>query len=117
MLEIAARLGKGVDFLRVDLYDTNRGVVLGEVAPGTKNSIDGCILKESQQLVSPLAMRSGEIIPAVKDRVSELNLITCSFNGSDSLQKGFSIDVAGRSQDSNGAPFSQSLRFLHEIHS
>jgi len=36
MVEAAGRLGRGIDFVRVDLYDTTRGVVLGEmtVLPG-----------------------------------------------------------------------------------
>lgn len=31
MKTIAERVGKGIDFLRIDLYDTNQGVMLGEV--------------------------------------------------------------------------------------
>jgi hypothetical protein len=31
MVEIAQRLGEGMDFARVDLYDTTQGVVLGEI--------------------------------------------------------------------------------------
>lgn len=31
MLEVAERLGKGLEFVRIDLYDTTRGVVLGEM--------------------------------------------------------------------------------------
>jgi hypothetical protein len=31
MVGVAERIGRGVDFLRVDLFDTNKGVILGEV--------------------------------------------------------------------------------------
>jgi hypothetical protein len=31
MLEAAARLGRGLDFARIDLYDTTKGVVVGEM--------------------------------------------------------------------------------------
>lgn len=31
MLDVAERLGTGVDFVRIDLYDTTQGVVLGEM--------------------------------------------------------------------------------------
>lgn len=31
MIRTAERLGKGIDFVRIDLYDTSRGVVLGEM--------------------------------------------------------------------------------------
>jgi hypothetical protein len=36
MIEAAGRLGRGIDFVRIDLFDTTRGVVLGEmtVYPG-----------------------------------------------------------------------------------
>lgn len=32
MIEAAGRLGRGIDFVRIDLYDTTRGVVLGEMS-------------------------------------------------------------------------------------
>ena len=31
MIQIAERLGKGLDFIRVDMYDTTDGLVLGEM--------------------------------------------------------------------------------------
>ena len=31
MIEMAQRLGEGIDFARIDLYDTTQGVVLGEI--------------------------------------------------------------------------------------
>lgn len=46
MLDIARRLGEGVSFVRIDLYDTQGGVVLGEMTvypqAGTRGTPSGC---------------------------------------------------------------------------
>jgi len=46
MIEAAQRLGRDLDFVRVDLYNTSKGVMLGEMTlypqSGRKNSPTGC---------------------------------------------------------------------------
>ena len=43
---MAAKLGRGLDFVRVDLYNTTRGVVLGEMTvypeAGSMNTPTAC---------------------------------------------------------------------------
>jgi hypothetical protein len=46
MLEAAERLGRALDFVRIDLYDTTRGIVLGEMTlypeGGQRNTPTAC---------------------------------------------------------------------------
>jgi len=46
MLDIASRLGKGIDFARIDLYDTEKGVMVGEMTAypegGNREAPSGC---------------------------------------------------------------------------
>ncbi len=46
MIDIARRLGEHIDFVRIDLYDTTRGVLLGEMTvypnAGTRDRPSGC---------------------------------------------------------------------------
>ena len=46
MIDIARRLGERIDFVRIDLYDTTRGVLLGEMTvypnAGTRGKPSGC---------------------------------------------------------------------------
>ena len=39
MIDIASRLGKGIDFVRVDLYDSHQGVMLGEMTIYPKSGL------------------------------------------------------------------------------
>lgn len=83
LIAAATRLGEGIDFARIDLYDTNRGIVLGEVTVypqgGIRGSPSGCPRLDGwlgrqwrMSLPARLAVRALNISQVVPDGIVSL---------------------------------------------